>query len=522
MRSRVDAAPASAVAPLWSAWSAPAVLAIVGLYLVLHLLLRLAFGGALGFDDAEQALFAQSFEPGYRLVQPPLYTWLLLGCFELFGVNLFAAILPRYLLLGVTFLAMYRVGWMWTRDRRGAALAVFAHALIYVFAYYAHHDLTHTTALGAGIALTFLAFAHIVERPASHLAYAGLGLAMAVGVLGKWNYVLLALGLPLACLLHPPFRRLVLTPRVLTTLAVLLALTVPTGLWILDQPGDPGGAMTTTLEDPDSGGRDIVGGTLALIGAALLFPMPFLAVALPLFGRSMLRGWRRWRAEPDPVAPVRPRFLALLIGVVLALHWLLVPLAGAGSFTARWMHPALMVLPVLVFQLAVRGDPDRRAVRAYLGLVALAVVLVVGARTVRHVLGADHCGRCREMAPFDELADALRQTGFERGTIVGDGYHIAGNLRMRFPDSRVLEPGSRRGVFPGPTGEGGCLAVWQSGIRASAAGAARVRQYLGAELSVPADAPMRYGEVTAPMHGSLSRTYTLGYGYLAQGAGDCR
>lgn len=126
------------------------------------------------------------------------------------------------------------------------------------------------------------------------------------------------------------------------------------------------------------------------------------------------------------------------------------------------------------------------------------------------------------MAPFAELAGDLRALGFERGTIVTDGYHIGGNMRLAFPASRVLDPGSRRAAFPASPGGGSCLAVWLSEGNEPDAGMLRVARYLFTELAVPDDAPLARGTVEATMQGSSSRVYRLEYAYLAGGAGDCR
>jgi hypothetical protein len=519
-------------------WPASGIALVVGLYLGLHLLVRLALGGALGFDDAEQALFAQTLAPGYRTAQPPLYTWLLVASIELFGANLFAVILPRYLLLGLTFLFIYLVGRRWIGDQRHAALALFSFALIYVFAYYAHHDLTHTTALGAAIAAAFYAFALIVEQPSSTLRYALLGLIFGFGLLSKWNFVMLALGLPLTCLLDRRFRALVLTPRVLVALAVMALVVAPTALWVLDQGATPGSVSASVLLEPEGAGRvlRLLDGTFALALAVLLFPMPFLIVFAVLFGPAARRGFARWRERAAPAGVVPPGFLLKLIGVTLFLHWLLVPALGADAFTARWMHPVLMIVPVLAFQLAAAGAraapgapaaphdqrPDGRALRIYLIVTVLFVALALGVRVIRHVRGADHCGRCREMAPFAELAAQLRRLGFEEGTIVADGMHAAGNLSLRFGDSRVLDPAFPASVFPPATGHGQCLAVWPEEGRTASMGRERVERYLQNQLAAPWDAAPVRGEVSAPMAGSSSRMYRLGYAYFAAGAGDCR
>lgn len=503
-------------------WSSRTIGFLLLAYLCAHLILRLIMSGALGYDDAEQALFAQEFAWGYRTIQPPLYTWLLVPTIELFGLNLFAVILPRYLLLGLTFVLMHRVALRWTGDPRAAALAVFSFALIYVFAYYAHHDLTHTTALGAAIAATYYAFALLVDRPDSLGRHAFLGVVMGLGLLTKWNFAMLAAGLPLACLLDRRFRPLVLDWKVAVAVAIVAVIVAPTGLWLLDQGVSPAAVSGTVLPEADGGGVlvQLVRGTLALLGATLLFPMPFLLVFAVVFGRAAWRGWLVSR--PAPAAAVDPRFLLLLTVVILALHWLLVPALGTDAFTARWMHPALMVLPVLAFQLAERGGMADRGGRIYLLIVLLFVALALGARFVRHAQGADACGRCREMVPFTELAEQLRSAGFRAGTIVADGMHVAGNLRLQFPDSRVLDPAFPPAVFPPDGGQGQCLVVWQAGDERAPVRRERVERYLREQLDGSSAGDPQRGQVSFLMAGSTSRMYTLGYALHASGSGDCR
>ena len=40
--------------------------------------------------------------------------------------------------------------------------------------------------------------------------YLALGLCFGLGMLGKWNFVMFAVALPLACLVHPAYRGLIL------------------------------------------------------------------------------------------------------------------------------------------------------------------------------------------------------------------------------------------------------------------------------------------------------------------------
>ena len=58
--------------------------------------------------------------------------------------------------------------------------------------------------------------------------------------------------------------------------------------------------------------------------------------------------------RPQPPA-LSPAFLGFLILIVLGLHALLIPAFGAVNFTERWLHPALMSLPIFLFAIAERG-----------------------------------------------------------------------------------------------------------------------------------------------------------------------
>ncbi|NJO23436.1 MAG: hypothetical protein HC868_11480 [Sphingomonadales bacterium] len=59
---------------------------------------------------------------------------------------------------------------------------------------------------------------------------------------------------------------------------------------------------------------------------------------------------------------------------------------------------------------------------------------------------------------------ALRERGLS-GTIVVSDFHIGGNLRVQFPDARIMQIGYPSGVWPKPSGEG---SAWRCGRVAEA------------------------------------------------------
>jgi hypothetical protein len=211
----------------------------------------------------------------------------------------------------------------------------------------------------------------------------------------------------------------------------------------------------------------------------------------------------------------------MLIG--LGLHWLLVPLAGATTFSERWLQPALMTLPIWLFMLVERGVPGRRALAAYTLLTALLVLAIPGLRYALYARGADHCGSCRAMVPFKALATGLVAAGYDgRGTVLASGFHVGGNLRVRFPDARVVDSGYAPTLWPAPRDRGPCLLVWSMRDADDLRGRAPLLDYLGTQLAGSAGANHVEGLVAAPMFGSRTRIYRLGYRLYSEGSGQCR
>ena len=468
----------SAAALAWLA-EPRVILGLIGLYIIAHFMLRLALSPTLGIDDAEQILFAQHWAFGYRFRQPPLFTWMLLPVIELIGPGIVAVSLVRYALLAITFVFLYLTARLCLQDQRLAGLAGLSFAAIYVFAYYAHHDLTHTTALAAMIALLLYVTARLAQTP-NWSAYLAAGLVIGLGLLAKWNFAMLAIGLPLTCLLLPAYRHLVLTPKVVLSIVIAAAMVTPTALWMLahDQSVQAVSSDILAKDGVIGAGTPWLEGGGALLRSILLFPLPFLPLFLAIFGRNLLAPAHDAATGKPPA--LTPAFFGCLMLVVLGLHVLLIPAFGAVAFTERWLHPALMALPIWLFALAERIPPTPRQITAFLASIAILVAVAATARLYRYVEGVDDCGRCREFAPFVELAEGLRATGFSHGTIVADGMHIGGNLRMLFADSRVIDPAFPRTLWPDAENRaapGDCLLVWRDDSDGAHARRDRIEAY---------------------------------------------
>ncbi len=505
---------------------APVVIFLILSYLLLHFALRLNLSPVLGIDDAEQVLFAQTWAPGYRFRQPPLFTWLLLPVVDWLGPGVLAVGVVRYTLLAITYGCLYLTALHWIADRRLAALSVLSFALIYVFAYYAHHDLTHTTALGAMVAASLFVFTKLCRQPTA-LLYLLLGLCFGLGMLAKWNFVMLAVGLPLTCLMLADYRHLVLNLKSLLTISVMALIVSPTAFWVFGHGQSTGSVSSNILSSVNdlSGFKLMIQGSWALFRSIVLFPLPFLLIFLAVFGPALVRASRsKGRCQ---TTILDPSFLGWLMLVILGLHAVLIPVFGAVNFTERWMHTALMILPLFLFAILARRPPNDRTISFYLSVITILVAVVVGARVYRYAEGADECGKCREFVPFAALAADLRAAGFDGGTIVADGMHMGGNLKMAFPDSRVIDPAFPLDLWPSRDDldddqAGMCLLVWQDDQPNAEARQDLIHRFAQVQLGVPATSIRKSGRVEAMLLRSSSRRYALGFELIRENGGGCR
>ena len=505
----------------WAWLSEPSgTLALLLAWAGFHALLRLALSSALTADDAREAVLAQSLQWGYQARQPPLYNWLVWGAFRLLGPGILALTLLKYAVLGLALWLVYLTARRILIDPRLATLGAFSLLLIVPIGWTAHEALTHSVGVLAACAGTAYAMVRLGDAP-SRPAYAALGLAVGLGLLSKFTYVIFLAGLVLAALTVERYRRRLLDPAVLIAALVAALLVLPFALWFVGEGHDLGRlyAREVGLEDGPSwawqAGMGV--GYVARIAAFYLAPVGVaLAACFPAI----------YRRQP-PGTGGHPG------GRLVAWHlaWMLVLLTGAaliGGFSflkARWLIPAFFLAPVYgLWRLERHGTPVKR-LGAFAAVLILAEIVAVGGLTVR-VTGASLFRRPYRMnEPYDEVAAGLARAGFTRGTIVAGFGTLAGNLAVRFPDSRVLHT-----EYPGfrpPAGRPGqCLLAGdrhrnERGTPDAPGPPEDVRR-LGDALGVALTGGERIGVVEAPFLFDRRRVRRVHYILFPGGIADCR
>ena len=509
-------APRTAINSAWIVdkfWTPLGVLTIVAVYAAVHFGLRFALSPTLGLDDAAQAVLAQDLRWGYQFRQPPLYTWVTWAAFQIFGVGLFALTLVKYLVLFAGYAFLYAAARNILKQDRLAALTLFSYSLIYVFAYYAHHDLTHSIAAGTMIAAALHAITRIVER-GGWLDYAYLGITFGLGLLSKYNFAIFLAAVALAAFLVPDMRRRVLNRKIWLTVAVNAAVITPYVLWVYEGTYSFA-ALTATVTH--AGGNEAYGevlarGFLKLASALVEFPMPFLLIA-PLILPALVWPPRVWTANPQGYR----RFLGIVMLAGVVIFILGVILLGATKFKGRWMYPALMVLPIFLFAGIAIERLSVRRVRAYLGVILAVSVLVFAVRVVADHVHPTVCKACRAFLPYAALAEQIRAGGFARGVILADTDHLAGNLLMLFPASRVISANKSLDAPP-PGVDDQCLMVWRGDSESIPA---TLRAFAGRALSLNELPFVRTGWVNAGLVNAEHRRRAFSFALIEGAAGNC-
>lgn len=510
----------------WRAWRAlkpgPQSFALLlAAYAIGHTALRLWISPILNIDDAREAIFSQTLAWGYHPRQPPLYTWLVWATVRLAGVSVASLTVLKYAVLAVGYAFAYATARRVLVEPRLAPLAAFSLLLLLPVGWFVHDDLTQSVAVLAAAAATVYALIQVEAAPTTG-RYAWLGLALALGTLSKLTYLVFGAALGLAALTVAPYRRRLLDPRAILTVTVAAVLVLPYALWLATREDD----LTRLYAQQLGAGsaRSFAAGVLDGLGAVLrafvYYATPLGLLFLVLFPETY-RVRLRTAGRDAPAGLLVER--TLVAGLALLGAGALVNVLGQLKF--RWAIPLFFLLPLYACWRLDRLGVDaarRRRLRAYAGALVLTEGLMVAGVLLQTYIGARVGVPSRLNTPFDAVARAVAAMGFRHGTIVTGPGPLGGNLRLAFPDSRVVSL-EAPGYLPAPpagVAGGECLVVWDRGPRDAAP--EDLRAWLRARFDGEVPASLPIASVTAPYRHAPALEYRAFYVHLSQGAGRCR
>ena len=454
----MSTAPSTALRRTGFNWTAPAVqTGLFALYCLGFFAMRLAFTVTLKQDDAVRHFETQALALRYGGNDPALYTWMLWAVQQVTGVGLHSSMLLNYALMIGAFWALLLSARMLVADPRWAALAAWSLVLLPPVML-GHFALAHSTQVLCAAALALLAVLRLVRygRPSDYVL---LGAAIGFGLLSKYNFGLFVAAAALAMLVTPAARQRLASPWILALILTALVMTTPALIVLTEAFGQVENTLGQLRHDTAGPVMDRLIGLRSTASSVIAYTWPMLLV----IAVSVPAVYLRRRSNPAAAIdrdPVLARLLDRYLLACLAVLVMAVFVSGVPQIHERYMQPLLFAAPLVAAVHIARVGPGPRAWHRYrVGLMVAILVMVA----IRALELSPLCPQaCRDLVPYDALAERLRERGFDEGTIVTGSVVAAGNLRVQFPEARVLVGRSPPSLYREAGSDGPCLVIWDA------------------------------------------------------------
>ncbi len=468
-----------------------------------------------GGDDGEQLVFSQFFSWGYQVRNPPLVTWLLMGIQWVTGPTVFSIVALRTAILIGIYLLSLTIGLRLFEDKRLAALSAGSLLMIFYMGWNTIHGFTHTSLVTLFYLCALFLILRIRDEPSKRDLLA-LGLVFGFGLLAKYSFLIFGLALVFAAVLDQRLRGHLKSPWPILGFAVTLTLLVPQLQWLIEHA--PAGHLITA--DPEYSVGDVIlqkaKGILRVVPAIITFLLPLWIIWLGIFWKPVRQG----SAAPSGSEPVLKLLQRVLI-FLLAAAVIAILLIQSDRLRGHYLFVLIPLVPY--FFLRFGHTFETIHIQRFAAVISLSGIALIGTLTGKYFTEPMVCGHCEDHIPYDEFADQLREAGFVQGTIFAYFHKdpLAGNLRVRFPNSRVVSAKHPAVIAPSKHPSGQCLIIWPvKGAREPKSATILTARNSALKLGIPFTHPSKVLTATLPPWRRVP--HQLEYILLAQGDGECR
>jgi 4-amino-4-deoxy-L-arabinose transferase-like glycosyltransferase len=411
-----------------------AVVLAVACYFLLCVALRLAVSNSLEIDEAEQAFLSQFLQLGYG-PQPPFYNWLQYGLAQVIGPSLATMTILKNGLLFLCCLFYGLAARHILSDQRLSAMAMLGVLTFPPVFLLAQRDLSHTVAALFAVSLFLYGFLKTLTRP-SLFSYLLTGAAVGIGLIAKYNFVLIPIAAMIAVLPERDLRARIFDWRILAAIAIACVITLPHGLWVLQNLDFASGGTLNEMREREAEGRllqafhGVYSLGSAIIGGSIV---PLLMFGIVL-GRKIPLVWRagnQWS-----------RIVGRMIAICLFAVFLIVLGVAATHVREKWLVLFLVLLPLYLCLKIEAAEIDLTdSLRRFFLLVAwvvLAALVIVSARAVVRPWFGSYS---RLNIPYAAFVDAVaRAEGAPPALVLTNDKQIAGNIRTQLGEALVAMP----------------------------------------------------------------------------------
>lgn len=423
-------------------------------YFCLCIALRIMRSDILQNDEAEQAFISQFMLLGHGR-QPPLYDWLQASINAVLGLSIFSLSLLKNALLFLCCLFYGFAARQVVEDRVLPLTAAVGLLAVPSISILAQRDLTHAVATFLFVSLFLLAFLSTLKRP-NLTNYVGLGTAVGLGILTKYNFIIIPCAAAIAVMLQPEFRSRMLDWRIIPAILVACIIPLPHIVWLFQHLNVATAGTIEAMREGASGDtiRDFIRGFSSILVSSLKGTLPVLLLFSLAFYQDLNAIWKA--SSP----------WTRIMGWVIVLCFVFVALIGlsleASNIRQKWLSPFQMLLPLY---LTLKIDAARLNTRDSLARIAppVLIIVVLSAFYVAIAnLAGPYFGRYnKEHVPYAPmLAEITRAHGAGPAVLVTDDLMTAGNARLQFSTLPVLMPDLQPVPLQTALGRGDGLVVW--------------------------------------------------------------
>ena len=409
-------------------------------------------------DGAEQLYFSQVFLLGYDIVNPPLYTWIMVVFHKLFGVTNVSVSLIKFLAYGLSFHFLYVLACNSIRDKRLCMLASLSPLWLYYMAWDAVLSYTHTVLATMFILACFTSLVRLRDE-GNIRTYAIFGVVLGFGFVSKYTFAIAAIALLVSSLICAPYRAIILRPLMLVSLVIAVLIIAPHGYWLLNNVSEINSAVGNKFE-VNAVNEFLFANQLLGLKSVITSIIGFIS---PLWLILLLVFWRPIRNRTTRAAALSPstKLILTYIFLIIALLLAFVLVFGVTKVRAHYMF-ILIPLPVAFFAWLEPSLKKSRSPQVYAFTLITVAVLLVGGMTLKYLTEPTFCNRCQLLLPYKDIAQKIRASGFRGGTIFTTYFphDLAGNFRSTFPNTRIVSTKFPSITRPLGSNYGQCLVIW--------------------------------------------------------------
>ncbi|WP_157179390.1 glycosyltransferase family 39 protein [Phyllobacterium sp. YR531] len=394
------------------------------LYFTFQVFYLTGISNGAGVDDAEQLAYMGALQWGYGGSQPPLYTWINNLASSLFGISLFTVYLVKFSMLASTYASIYFGARLLNLPRAVATAGMLGVFLLPQIAWESQRTLTHSVGGTAGCAWAFLTFAWYMKSR-SWFAATMFGVAIAAGLLGKFNAIFFMSALVAAALTIPGYRSVVLSAKSIATVLAFALCIAPTVFWAVSHTENL--LARTHKFQANEGGQFFssrVHGIWRLLSNSALFS----GVALVCFGLILAIA----KTEKNSAKKVYDNAELLVIRtllIALLLVLLGVIFSGAAEVKDRWLQPILFLTPLGLSIIIGHRVADERYLRNFALAGVFCALIVIPSLAVNRLYARDGNAPSIGQLDYAELFNITRAEADYR-SVVSNSPQLPGNLRL--------------------------------------------------------------------------------------------